>query len=393
MNRADPVDSGDRPPAPTSGRTARQRGGARRGTAAIALRAKDVAELTAASGYPCISLLLPTQPAPRLTPADFDQLHQLIGEVNRALLEQDVKGREHLVVKLTAEAQRAATQPADRALAIYVSSALTRSFRLPQTVEPRAVVERTFATRSLISALHRMPPHVVLVLHSTCAHLYAAADGGLHPVKEVDPFRGSGPIRLPAPGDLDADEARQELDRSYLQAVDRMLGDYRAEHPSPLVLAGSPHLVERFCAVSSNLERLAGRVATTEEDTAFDLVLACTWAIDEYLKNRREEALAQLSQALTARPGDVATGIETCWRRLQTAPPQMLLVEDGFVSPGLSTHDIAQSPQRGAGDVHDLVDDLIEQVILRGGQLALVRQGDLHAHGRIALISRDRRGR
>jgi Bacterial archaeo-eukaryotic release factor family 3 len=296
------------------------------------------------------------------------------------------------MVRLSAEAQRAATQPADHALAIYVSPALTRSFRLPQSVEPRAVVERTFATRPLISALHRMPPHVVLVLHATCAHLYAAADGGLHPVNEVDPFRGHGRIRLPAPGDPDADEVRRDLNMSYLQAVDRMLGDYRAEHPSPLVLAGSPRLLDRFCAMSSNLERLAGRLATGEEGTALDLVMACTWAIDEYLKNRREEAIEQLAQALRARPGDVATGIDACWRTLASDPPQMLLVEDSFVSPGLAIEGSSREAARaGVSDVHDLVDDLIEQVILHGGQFALVRDGDLESHGRVALISRSHR--
>jgi hypothetical protein len=38
--------------------------------------------------------------------------------------------------------------------------------------------------------------------------------------------------------------------------------------------------------------------------------------------------------------------------------------------------------------VHDLVDDLMEVVIMRGGQLALVAGGDLAEHGRVALISR-----
>jgi len=42
------------------------------------------------------------------------------------------------------------------------------------------------------------------------------------------------------------------------------------------------------------------------------------------------------------------------------------------------------------GDLHDLVDDLMEQAILHGGQLALVCDGDLDEHDRIALIGRRR---
>lgn len=168
-----------------------------------------------------------------------------------------------------------------------------------------------------------------------------------------------------------------------------MLHDYRAEHPSPLVLAGSPRLMERFCGVSCNLERLAGRVPSGQEDQAPDLALACTKTIEEYLENRRQDALEQLTQALRASPADVATGIDDCWRALHSGAPGMLLVEETFISPGISAtgspenhHPVA--PQ----EVHDLVDDLIEQVIVHGGQLALVRDGDLQSHGRIALVSR-----
>ena len=357
----------------------------------IALRARDVADLTVVAGFPCISVLLPTQPAPRMASGDFDRLQSLIAEVDYALLERGVISRERLMEKLKGEVHRVATQPTDQALAIYVSLALTRSFRLPQPVEARAVVEQTFATRPLVSALHRMPPHVVLVLHPTCAHLYAAGDGGLHPVGQVDPFRGSGRIKLPRPGDPDAEEARSDLNDSYLRAVDRMLGDYRAEHPSPLVLAGSARLLDRFCGVSRHLERLAGRLGTGREDTALDLALACTETIEKYLRNRRQDAMEQLTQAMRVRPADVAAGIEDCWRTVQSRAPGMLLVEDSFISPGIAvTGSSGTTTQVVTEPVHDLVDDLIEQVILRGGQIALVRDGDLESHARVALINRAR---
>ena len=356
---------------------------------AITLRARDVADLTVAAGFPCISVLLPTQSAPRMASGDLERLHSSIAEVDHTLRERGVVSRGRLMEKLKGEVHRVATQPTDQALAIYVSLALTRSFRLSQPVEPRVVVEQTFATRPLVSALHRMPPHVVLVLHPTCAHLYAAADGGLQPVGEVDPFRGSSRIKLPGPGDQGAVEARNDLNDRYLRAVDRMLGDYRAEHPSPLVLAGSARLLDRFCAVSRNLERLAGRVGTGRGDTALDLALACTETIEKYLRNRRRDAMEQLTQAIRVRPTDVAAGIEDCWRTVQSRAPGMLLVEDSFISPGIAvTGSAGNTTQVVTEPVHDLVDDLIEQVIVRGGQIALVRDGDLESHDRVVLVSR-----
>lgn len=362
----------------------------------IALRARDVADLTVASGYPCISVLMPTQPGPRMTPSDVQRLHALVARVDRELSEHGVTNRARLLRKLAEQVSLAAAQPTDQGLVIYVSLAVTRSFRLPQPVQPRVVVEKTFATRPLISALHRMPPHAVLVLHPTCAHLYAGADGGLSPAGQLDPSTGGNPVRLPPSGAPGAAHVRDELAESYLRDVDRMLGDYRSEHPSPLVLAGPPCLLDRFCALSRNLERLAGRLDTNQYATALDLALASTEAIQDYLRTRRTDALAQLRRAMQDRPRDVATGIEECWRTMRTRKPAMLLVEESFISPG--THrqatvaEGASGPanRQSDGDVHDLVDDLMEQAILHGGQLALVHDGDLDEHDRIALISRHR---
>lgn len=355
----------------------------------VALRARDVADLAITSGYPCISVLVPTTPAPRMTPADRARLSELVLDVERRLAERNVMNPSLLLEQLADQVDRAAEHPTDRGLCIYVNRAVARSFRLPQPVTARAVVESTFATRPLIAALHRMPPHVVMLLHPTCAHLYAAGDGGLRPVGRHEPFGSEGPIRVPEPGRPRASAARADLTSRFLRGVDEMLGDYRADHPSPLVLVGPPRLLDEFCALSANLERLAGRVDDRDCATVLDLALAGVTAVETYLRTRRDDALALLGHAGTARPTDVASGIGECWRALGRRRPAMLLVEENFISPGtaaLGRDDRADAA--GQTDVHDLVDDLMEQVILLGGQLALVADGDLADHDRIALVLR-----
>lgn len=364
-----------------------------------ALRARDVAELTVASGYPCISVLMPTRPGPRMAPTDVQQLRALAARVEQELTEHGVTNRAPLLRTLAEQVSRVAVGPTDQGLATYVNQSVARSFRLPQPVPARTVVERTFATRPLISALHRMPPHVVVVLHPTCAHLYAGGDGALRPVGQLDPFQGRGPLRMPPAGSPGASDARDELEESFLRGVDRLLGDYRSARPSPLVLAGPPHLLDRFCALSRNLERLAGRLDADEHATALDLALAGSAVVQDYLRARRADALDRLREAVRGRPEDVVTGIDACWQTLPARRPEMLLVEEGFISPGTPRPTSAaasgsagrRADRHADHPVHDLVDDLMEQVILHGGQLALVQDGDLDEHGRIALVSRRRR--
>lgn len=357
----------------------------------VTLRTRDVAVLAITSGYPRISVLMPTKPSPRMTEEDRSRLDGLVRDVERRLVERSVMNRSALMDKLSEQADHAGNQPTDRGLCIYVNRAVARSFRLPQPVTARAVVESTFATRPLIAALHRMPPHVVLLLHPTCAHLYASEDGGLRPVGRHEPFGPGRPIRVPGAGQPGASEARTELMATFLRKVDRMLGDYRVDHPSPLVLVGPPRLLDEFCSVSANLERLAGRVDDRDCATVLDVAVSGITSVEAYLRTRRDDALTLLSRAETDRPTDVASGIERCWRAVGRRRPAMLLVEENFISagttaPGRDAPANASGDASEAGDVHDLVDDLMEQVILMGGQLALVADGDLVTHDRIALV-------
>ena len=356
------------------------------------VRHNDVADLTVTASYPCISVLMPTEPAPRMTSPDVERLHGLVEDVAQQLRERGIPANPRLTSKLTDRVQQVVGQPTDRAVAIYVSLAVSRTFWLSVPVTARAVVEHTFATRPLVTALHRTPSHVLLLLHPTCAHLYQGAGGGFRLVGSRDLFQGPGAVRAPQQSRGGAEETAVDLPDGFLRAVDQLLGRYRAEHPGPLVLGGSLHVVDGFRALSRNLHRLAGRIPTTRGETATDLARASSEVVENYLRSRREEALSDLGTSLASRPGDVASGMAACWHAVHQRAPSMLLVEHDFVTPG-RPEDYAvpapgPRPRSVAPAVHDLVDDLIEVVIMRGGQLALVDNGDLAVHGRVALLSR-----
>ena len=356
------------------------------------VRPRDVADLTVTAAYPCISVLMPTEPGPRMTSADATRLQDLVEDVARQLRELGVPAQGRLMRKLASRAQHVSGQPTDRAVAIYVSLAVSRTFWLSVPLTARALVEHTFATRPLVTSLHRTPPHVLLLLHPTCAHLYQGVDGGLRLVGSRDSFQGPRPVRLPQQRGGDVEDVVADQADAFLRAADQLLGSYRAEHPSPLVLGGSDLMVDRFLALSRNLHRLAGRIPPARAETALDLVGASSEVVEHYLRSRREEAMTDLRTALVSRPRDVASGMAACWHAVHQRVPGMLLVEHDFVCPGRPEDYAVPSAQPGARSttraVHDLVDDLIEVVIMRGGQLALVDTGDLAEHGRVALLSR-----
>ena len=69
----------------------------------------------------------------------------------------------------------AASTRTGRSTAVLASQAVGRVVRMGVPVVDRAVVDRTFATRDLVRALHRTPRHLVLVLENHRARLLDGA--------------------------------------------------------------------------------------------------------------------------------------------------------------------------------------------------------------------------
>ena len=184
-------------------------------------RPQDVVDLIVTSGYPCISVLMPTEPGARMAPDDVTRLRGLIDAVESRLRDRGVTGTDRLVSKLNALAARTAADPTDRGLALFVNLAVARAFQLPLPVPAQAIVEGTFATRALVTTLHRLPPHVVLVLDDDRALLYQSLDGRLRKVgaRRTAPRRGIDPETPDLEG--------------YLRGVDRMLGELPVRAPEP----------------------------------------------------------------------------------------------------------------------------------------------------------------
>lgn len=345
----------------------------------------DVARLAAARAWPSISILLDTTSGVQMSEEDERRLAELVERAEGRLRDQGLRST-RLVATLRAQAEEASREPTGRGLAIFVSQAVARRVRLPVPVRPRVVVERTFATRDLVQVLHRTPPHLVLVLHAGCAHLYRGYADTLHPVREHGfPFEQA--VDLAEGRKRDEDETR-----AFLDQVDSALGRARRVHPSPLVLGGAAPAVSAFARSSRNLQRLAATLVGQDARDLAGIRTATRAAMDRYLLSREAEALATLNRALASNPGAVVTGPVRCWEALHGGRPTMLVVEEGFFFPvrvtanGVHPAGPAEVTGNAVDLLHDVVDDLVETVIERGGWVAFTKDGALERHGRIALL-------
>ena len=345
--------------------------------------------LQAIESYPAVTVLMSTTPAPRMLPEDAERLLGMAREAEVRLTSESLPGIRATVLGPLAElAEDAGRGPATEAIAIFVSAATRAVVHLNLLVADRVVVDPTFATRDLVRALHRTPRHVVLTLSQHEARLFEGAGGDLHPA----PGRSFPRVAAGAEAAQRGERGMRVQERtSFYRDVDRALGAYLRVHPAPLVLVGTERELAEFRGLSANLGRLAGCVHGSMVTAPMsDLVPRIRLVMEGYLRSRQQEALALLEERASAKRA--VSGIASAWLAAQAERPEMLAVEEGYFYPArvdgsgelLSPADDVEHPDV----IDDAVDELIETVLRRGGWVALVEDGALVDHERVALTLR-----
>jgi hypothetical protein len=333
---------------------------------------RAVALLTGSRGYPCISVLLPTVPSRRMLTADAGRLSSLLHQVKQQLEDRQVTSRDKLMGQLERLALTARESRTDRGLGLFVSLDLARAWTLPVSVNPKAVVESTFATRDLLRALHRTPPHLLVRVDEFGARTYWVSDRVtlLDTVERIPRNRSLG---------VTSDQETVAEDRhDFLARVGARLTRLRPEHPAPVVLAGDLDLLTELKGRVRSWPRLAGEVIGAEAAEPATLFVAAALRLEDYLHRRGQQTLYALREAAAETPGRVTAGLDDCWSAVTGHTSGTLVVEHGYVHPRASTAtDVAS---------HDVIDDLLELALENGNLIAFVEDGQLHEFGGIALL-------
>lgn len=343
--------------------------------------ADRVTALQSLRAYPSVSLLMSTRPGRVMQRDDLATLRALEQEVHRRLAAERLPDIQSLLHQLDSMITEAADRPTGRAVALFVSSAHSSRVDLPVPVVDRCVVDPTFATRDLVRALHRTPRHAVLLLSADHARLLHGRGYGLEPVPS-----GTFPIHR-------REGRRSERLIEFLRRTDRALAAALRLHPMPLVLVAAEPTASSFRRQSRNTARLAGIVKGNHLTTpTAELVDLISPVLQDYLRDRGQQALDLVEQR--AAEGRVLRDIHTAWLAARWERPEMLAVEEDYFFPArLHPDGDTLTPAEDVDHpdvIDDIVDELVEIVLSRGGWIALLSPGQLPAGTHLALTLRHR---
>lgn len=357
---------------------------------------QDVEHLQQISGYPALTITLPTHRTSPDNQQDPIRLRNLVTQATNRLVEELGKREaEPLIAKLDKLVAGVNFRHTLDGMALFVNHDTVAMYDLPFTLQERVVVDNTFFTRDLVFAMNRTPRYWVVVLSEKPTRLFEGTHDTLVEMeKEGFPMSHEGPggeTSLPGGFGVNPSAIRDERHRQFFRDVDAALKPILTKDPLPLVVVGVDRYLAFFDEVTQHKEAILTQVHGSHDKTTPSELAKIVWPpVQAALAEQRQAYMAELDRAEGERK--VASTIGEVWRFAHEGRGRFLLVEEDFHFCGQVDESgmqltPAEDPS-AAGVVADAVDDVIETVLSKQGRVGFVANGQLEKYQRIALILR-----
>jgi hypothetical protein len=340
----------------------------------------------------CVTIILNTHRTHPDNKKDPIQLKNLINEAeNRLASFNDKRLTQRIIEKLNQLSETIDHNYNLDSLIIFANDDILEYTRLPIHVEDRVIIDETFATRDLIRALHEQVSYYILVLSLQEARLIEALNDQ-EIIENVSPF----PIINDSPypeNRLVASMAKgqENLIEEFFNRVDKEIQKILIHNPKPLILATEERNFAHYKNVADNDSMIIGFVPIDWNQDKPHQIIAQVWpTVQEYHRNLTKERLNDLKSAVGT--GKLFTDISDIWNAIEEGRGKTLFVQKGHFQPGIIEQNTIELKDESAlhepAVVDDLIDEMIEKNILKGGETVFLEEHDLDNFQGLALITR-----
>jgi hypothetical protein len=384
------------------------------------------------SAYPSVSILFPLSEEGRPTfNTPEHTLKVLIQETYQRLGEiEDEQALENIKSKLNTIAKNINFEQTDKSqsLGIFVSPEHEEVMSLPFQVSRNVFIGDNFQIRDLVQLRNRLGEYVVLLLSEKKVLALRGAATKLSVIEipgmpsdkgdtgeipgdalntdeivpdGIDTSISRDTPSLDAAGDQRAhpDQSsiwgvrNDEKTRPFMVRIDNALGKYLTEEGLRVVLVGVERTLGHYKKFSKYTDKIVGEVHGNYDFAPSQDIAALAWpVVQQKLEEEKQALMTELEEI--ARDFYVS-GIVAVWRAAFEGRVRTLLVEENYQIRALTQDEgyslILDIPENNNGSdkvMEDAVDDLIELVMSRAGQIVFVNDGELEKHQRVAAICR-----
>jgi len=273
------------------------------------ITAQDIVEISNLASGVCVSLYVPTQKAGLETRQSGIHLKNLLSEVEAQLSDQGLRWNEIETVILDTKAlidDDDFWQHQGEGLAIFLSSEVSKIFKLPISVQPRQLVAESFDILPLLPILSGDGNYYVLAVSENEVRLFNASrdnfteldidevpDGMAEALWADDhekqqqwhsgagsaPKGGGRSAMFFGTGDEGSMEQHKVDYKRYFDKVDAALSTTFKQHPAPVVLAGVQYLLPIYRQANTSAHLIEAEVHGNQERTTEEAIHQASWDV------------------------------------------------------------------------------------------------------------------
>jgi hypothetical protein len=285
-------------------------------------------------------------------------------------------------------------------LGLYVSPNIKLLVQFPFPVQEKVMVGDNFELRDLIYKINYATPYFALLLTEKEIRLFEGRWDTLKEIKDKnfpkkyqEEFVYNPPSRGTPSGH--AHVRNFEKDKSALEEIRfkdffRDADDYLL-NDMPLILLGTEKELGWFRDISAHKKQIIGEITGSYNYSPPTELANIVWPVmQSHLDNETGKLIKEFIEKIGGQRG--ISGIEDVWQAAQEGKVLKLLVEKDFRKPGFVAKDVyrlsLRPPQNSHKILADAVDDIIEMVLEKKGQVFFTDNDALKDYQQIASITR-----
>lgn len=339
----------------------------------------------------CITIILETHRTLPDNEKDSLLLKNLIKETEKRLLENHPKNFvKKIITRINDLAESIDHRQNKESLILFVNENIAEYIRLPITVENRIVIDKTFATRDLVRALHRETPYYILILGRNKARLIEAFNDKL-----IDEVSNGFPLINSDLNPIQRSEAgigrrKTNLAREFFNRVDKQLKEVRKENPLPVIIGTDESNYTEFLKTADKKEIFVEKFFGNRiNDKAHHIVEAAWPVMQKWTVKKNNQRLAELKKAINSR--NVLIDFNEIWQAINNGKGKTLFVKQGYFQPVRIENNHIELVFPGdstIANVDDVIDEMIEKNLHLEGDVVFVNGSELEKFNGLVLVTR-----
>lgn len=342
---------------------------------------------------PCVSLIMPFDPKMNLKTELTHKLKITVDKIEHQLLENYehekaiiVTGRlRNLLNNLNYDTYK-------KSIALYVSPIFEKVYYLDIPVEEKIIIDESFEIRDLVYNKKDLHNYLVLLLSSEWTKVYMGNANEFVRVKTATPDNVNAiwnDVPSKTANFTDPSYRKEVMLNKFLKYSDDGLSMMLKSTPYPVFVMGTDRTIGHYKKITENNRHIAEYIhGNYEEATEADIKTVLAPYLLNWKKVKYENILHQLDGAMSA--GKLVTGVENVWQEVSRKNCQLLVVEKNFVFAAQKVSETEIIPFTKIGEnsmfIKDAVDDIIEKILLSGGDVEFADEKLPADYNHIALI-------